>query len=157
MVVAVKDVDEKPDPSLDYRIVFDLTFYAKADEEKENFDSSSINWGIADIGRIMNLHVTAGIPTSRLDFVVAVHAEALPSFLNEETYQKKYRTSNPNVKLIKELSDAGIKFLVCGQSLTWMGYAKSDLVPQAKVTLTAQTTLSQYQLKGYALKQISSD
>ncbi|HCW06429.1 MAG TPA: hypothetical protein DGG95_03575 [Cytophagales bacterium] len=59
--------------------------------------------------------------------------------------------------MIEELSNAGVRFLMCGQSLNWMGDKKEMLVPQAKVSLTAQTTLSSYQLKGYALKMEKND
>jgi intracellular sulfur oxidation DsrE/DsrF family protein len=96
--------------------------------------------------------VAAGIPKEKIHLVVAVHGFASRSFFNNDAYQKKYKLNNPNGAVIEELVNKGVKFLICGQSLAWMGDKKEMLMPQAKVSLTAQTTLSSYQLKGYALK-----
>jgi intracellular sulfur oxidation DsrE/DsrF family protein len=156
-VVPVKQIDEAPDPKLDYNVVFDLTAYAKVDPKKDQLDSSQVNWGLGDLARIYNLHVAAGIPQKKINFVVAVHGAALFSFLSNEEYKKKYKTDNPNVSLIKELNDAGVKFLACGQAMNWLGIEKPMLLPQTKVTLTAQTTLTSYQLKGYASKAMGNE
>lgn len=157
MVVAVEGIDELPDPNLEYNMVFDFTAIPTVGESKSKMDSAEVNWGLTDIGRIYNLHVAAGIPKEKIHFVVAVHAFAARSFLKNEEYKKRFKIDNPNLSIIDELDKLGVKFLVCGQSLTWMGDKKEMLLPQAKVSLTAQTTLSSYQLKGYALKSMNND
>jgi len=156
-VAVVEGIDELPDPKLEYKIVIDFTTFPTVGENKSKMDSSSTSWGIADIGRIYNLHVAAGVPKEKIHFVVAVHSFASRMFFNNDAYRNKYKIDNPNLEAIEELAKAGVKFLVCGQSLTWMGDKKEMLMPQAKVSLTAQTTLSSYQLKGYALKTIKDD
>jgi len=157
MVVAVDGIDELPDPSLEYNMVFDFTAIPTVGESKDKMDSTEVNWGLTDIGRIYNLHVAAGIPKEKIHFVVAVHAFASRSFLKNEEYKKRFKIDNPNLAIIDELDKLGVKFLLCGQSLNWMGDKKEMLLPQAKVSLTAQTTLSSYQLKGYALKSLNND
>jgi intracellular sulfur oxidation DsrE/DsrF family protein len=156
-VAVVEGIDEKPDPSQTYNIIFDFTAFAEREDKEDKVDSASVNWGLSDIGRILNLHVAAGVPKEKLNFVAAVHGFSTTSFFTNEAYREKYKTDNPNIKIIEELSKVGVKFLVCGQSLNWMGYKKEMLLPQAKVTLTAQTTLSSYQLKGYAMKDMGND
>lgn len=156
-VAVVEGVDEKPDPNQSYNIVIDFTAFAERDEKKGKIDSASMNWGLTDIGRVFNLHAAAGIPKEKINFVAAVHGYATTSFFTNEAYREKYKMDNPNIKLIEELGKAGVRFLICGQSLTWMGYKKEMLLPQAKVSLTAQTTLSSYQMKGYALKDMGND
>ncbi|HTH56997.1 MAG TPA: DsrE family protein [Cyclobacteriaceae bacterium] len=157
MVVAVDGIDELPDPTLEYNMVFDFTAIPTVGENKFKMDSTEVNWGLTDIGRIYNLHVAAGIPKEKIHFVVAVHAFAARSFLKNDEYKKRFKIDNPNLSIIDELDKVGVKFLVCGQSLSWMGDKKEMLLPQAKVSLTAQTTLSSYQLKGYALKSMGND
>ncbi len=155
-VAEVPHIDERPDPKLQYNIVIDLVSFSKV-RGRNKLDSSAINWGLSDIGRFYNLHVAAGIPREKINIVVAVHGGATHSFLNHHAYAEKYKTDNPNVDIINKLHAAGIRFLVCGQSITWMGYSKEKLLPEARITLTAQTTLTSYQLKGYALKELSND
>lgn len=156
-VAVIDGIDELPDPKLDYNIVVDFTTFPTVENNKEKIDSSGTNWGLVDLGRNINLHVVAGVPKEKIHYVVAVHGYAVKSFLNNEAYRKKYKIDNPNLKIIEELGNAGVKFLVCGQSLNWSGDKKEMLVPQAKVSLTAQTTLSSYQMKGYALKMERND
>jgi len=157
MVVVVDGIDELPDPKLDYNMVFDFTAIPTVGEDKGKMDSTEVNWGLTDIGRIYNLHVAAGIPKEKIHFVVAVHAFAARSFLKNDEYKKRFKIDNPNIGIIEELDKVGVRFLLCGQSLNWMGDKKEMLLPQAKVSLTAQTTLSSYQLKGYALKSMNND
>jgi intracellular sulfur oxidation DsrE/DsrF family protein len=156
-VVVVDGIDELPDPNLEYNMVFDFTAIPTVGESKYKMDSAEVNWGLTDVGRIYNLHLAAGIPKEKIHFVVAVHAFAARSFLKNEEYKKRFKIDNPNLSIIDELDKIGVKFLVCGQSLNWMGDKKEMLLPQAKISLTAQTTLSSYQLKGYALKTMGND
>lgn len=155
-VARVEAIDEVPDPSLTYNVVVDFTAFAELEDSKHKPDSAQVNWGLTNIGRVYNLHVAAGVPASKINMVIAVHARAQYTFLNNESYRKRFKTDNPNLPLVRELSDAGIKFLVCGQSLHFFKIDRKELVPEAKVTLTAQTTLTSYQLKGYALMKMEN-
>jgi intracellular sulfur oxidation DsrE/DsrF family protein len=145
------------DPKVDYNVVFDLPIHNRVGGKDSKFDSASINMGLNDIGRIYNLHAAGGVPKDKIHFVVAVHAMAEASFFTNEAYQKKYKMNNPNIALIEQLDKAGVRFLLCGQSHNWLGYTKDQLIPQAKLTVSAQTTLTQFQSKGYALKVMTED
>jgi intracellular sulfur oxidation DsrE/DsrF family protein len=71
--------------------------------------------------------------------------------MNNEEYKKKYKTDNPNLDLFKALSDAGVKIFVCGQSLIARDINKDKMVPQVKIASSMLTTMTTYQLKGYAM------
>ncbi len=145
-VIPISNVDEVPDPTIEYKIVINATGHSK--------DSSKVNWVIYNIGRYFNLHVAAGIPKENIEIVVAVHAWAFDSFLKNEAYRSEFEIDNPNLAIISELKNAGVRFLVCFQTLANSGYSKELLVPEAVLTLTAQTTLTSYQMKGYALLEM---
>ena len=158
MVLTIKEVDYKPDPSLEYKIVVDFTaFNQLKPEEKENYEikPEEVNWGLGQLGRQLNLHVGAGIPKENITLVAAVHGIASKSFMTNEAYNKMYQMDNPNLDLLTMLHEAGVEFLLCGQSLGEID--RKDLLPFAKVTFTAQTTLSEFQMKGYALKILEND
>jgi intracellular sulfur oxidation DsrE/DsrF family protein len=158
MVINVDGVDHKPDLTLKYNIVVDFTVFAKEDTEDENSEvmkPDEVNWGLGALGRLMNLHVGAGIPQENVKIVAAVHGVASDSFLTNEAYNARYKMDNPNIALLNQLSAAGIEFWLCGQSLGET--EKKDLLPMAKVAFTAQIILSEYQMKGYALKVLMND
>lgn len=142
-IIPVKDPTEIPDPNIDYKILFELT--------GNNPDSTlkDINYGLDEIARIINLHVASGIPVKRIIPVIVVHAGAVNAIKNNEAFQKKYKMDNPNIKLIDDLKKIGAKFIVCGQAMEFFDSKKEELLPDIKLSLTAQTVLTHYQLKGY--------
>jgi intracellular sulfur oxidation DsrE/DsrF family protein len=143
-VAPVKEIDEKPDPNIRYKLLMELTSF---DDKEEAL--KEINGPLGEVARKINLHVAAGIPKNRIDLVLVVHAGALFAFTNNEKYKRKYGVDNPNITLIKELQDFGAKIIVCGQAMTWLRLERSDMLPGIKQALTAQTVLSTYELKGY--------
>lgn len=158
LVVDVNEVDYKPNPNMEYKVVVDFTVFEKIDPKEEDsrgIKPDVVNWGLGEIGRLINLHAGAGIPQKNIKFVAAVHGLASQSFMTNEAYNKMHKMDNPNIELLNELSAAGVEFMICGQSLGQI--KKSDLLPLAKLTFTAQTVLTEFQLKGYALKVLKND
>ena len=83
--------------------------------------------------------------------VVVVNGPALNAFALNDIYKEKYKVDNPNLKLINDLSAIGTRFIACGQAMAFQEIKKEALLPLIKISLTAQTALSHYQLKGYVL------
>ena len=152
-VVPVQQIDEKPDPAMQYKLLFELTGFALKDQDSTA--KTDINLALAEIARQINLHEANGIPRKNIDVVIVLHASAMYCFLTNEKYKKKYGIDNPNIPLIKELQDYGVKMLVCGQAMTFFNLETEDLVPGIKQVLTAQTVISSYQLKGYVYYDMS--
>jgi intracellular sulfur oxidation DsrE/DsrF family protein len=135
--------EEKPDSSLDYNIVIEV---------EHAIDSpDSVNWALNNVARLLNIHVMAGVKPEKLHVVLAIHGGAAYSILNNEAYERKYNVSNPNLLLFEELEKAGVKMFVCGQSLIARKIDRMKMVPEVKVASSMLTTLTSYQLKGYAV------
>jgi intracellular sulfur oxidation DsrE/DsrF family protein len=147
-VAPVVNPDEVPDQKMQYKLLFELT--------ANNPDSSikEINYGLVEVARILNLHVASGIPIKNIIPVVVVHAGALHALKNNEYFNKKYKSDNPNIKLIGELEKLGTKFIACGQAMTFLEIQKEAFLPVVKVSLTAKTVLTNYQLKGFVLMAV---
>ena len=78
-----------------------------------------------------------------------VHGAALNAITNNVYYKEHFKTDNPNIKLIDDLTALGAKFIACGQAMAFADIKKESLLPVVKVAVSAKTTLSSYQLKGY--------
>lgn len=134
--------DEKVDPTLDYNIVVEVvTSNNKPDE---------VNWALNNVARMLNLHAMAGVPQEKMNVVLAIHGGAAFTVMNNEEYKKKYKVDNPNLDLYQALEEAGVKLFVCGQSLLARDINKEKMVPQIKIASSMLTTMTTYQLKGYA-------
>ncbi len=144
-VVPVKNQEEIPDPKMTYKLLFELTM--------NNPDSTiqELNYGLVEVVRIINLHAASGIPLKNIIPVIVAHGGVLHSLKNNEHFRKKYKIDNPNIKLIGDLEKFGTKFIACGQAMSFLDIQKEAFLPQVKVSLTAKTVISGYQLKGFVL------
>lgn len=143
-VIPVTNVTEKPDPTMQYKLLMEEVIPIK-----DSAAAKEISEGLAEVGRIINLHTASGIPKNKLDVVVVVHGPALYALYTNEVYKKKWGIDNPNIVLINELMKNGVKFIACGQAMNFFDVKQEEMVPNIKISLTAQTVLSNYQLKGY--------
>ena len=134
--------EEKPDPGLDYNIVIEIVTGSDSPD--------SINWALSNVARLINLHVMGGVPQEKLKVVLAIHGSAAFTILNNKAYRAKYGVENPNLKLFQELKQGGVQMFVCGQSLIARKIDRFNMVPEVKIATSMLTTLTTYQLKGYA-------
>jgi len=142
-VIPVDNPTEIPDASIDYKLLFEIT------ENNPDSAASIDNYDLVEVARVINLHVASGVPLKKIFPVIVVHGPALNALKNNEYYQKKYKMDNPNIKLINELANVGAKFIACGQAMAFTDTKREALLPLVKISLTAQTALSSYRLKGY--------
>lgn len=134
---------EKPDPKMDYKIVVEVT--------SDNPKPASIHEFFEKVAAVVNLHALGGIPANKLHVVMVIHGPAAQYIVDNENYQKAFHTDNPNLPLFTALKEAGVKIFVCGQSLIKRKIDPATIAPEIKVALSAITTLTTYQLKGYAV------
>jgi intracellular sulfur oxidation DsrE/DsrF family protein len=135
--------EEKPDPALEYNIVIEI--------ERANATPDSVNWALHNVARLLNLHSAGGVPKEKMHVVLAIHGGAAFTVMNNNAYKAKYGVDNPNMGLYEELQQAGVKMFVCGQSMIARKIDRFNMVPEVKIATSMLTTLTTYQLKGYAL------
>ncbi len=151
-VLPVNGITEKADSTMKYKLVISLTTgTSDADKIKE------LNRGLAEAGRIVNLHLAAGVQRANLEVVIVTHGKAIYALLNNDAFKKQFKTDNPNNTIIKELEDAGARFVACGQAMQFLEVKNEALLPEVKIALAAKVALSTYQLKGYALFDIDEE
>jgi intracellular sulfur oxidation DsrE/DsrF family protein len=133
---------EKPDPNLKYKIVLDI--YSGADQPSE------VNPALFNTARMLNLHAVGGVPKENLDVVLAIHGPAAFTVMDNEAYKAKYGTDNPNLGIITELDQAGVKLYICGQSLLVRKIEVNRIAKEIKPALSMLTIVTTHQLNGYA-------
>lgn len=131
------------DPSLEYKIIVDVMTGSD--------DKSSVFFSMNNVARMLNLHALAGVPKERMHVVLAIHNAAVWSVLTDASYKERFGSTNPHTPLIRELVDNGVKVVVCGQSLIKQKIAPDQLLEGIEVATSALTTITEYQLRGYAV------
>jgi intracellular sulfur oxidation DsrE/DsrF family protein len=147
-VIPVENPTEIPDPNKEYKLLFELTATNPDSTAKE------INESLDEVARILNLHYASGIPTKNIIPVIVIHGPGLDAVKTNEAYNKRHKIDNPNLALVNDLENIGAKFIACGQAMAFFGVERADLLPEVKITITAQTVLSNYQSQGYTLYAI---
>jgi intracellular sulfur oxidation DsrE/DsrF family protein len=133
---------ELPDPSLTYKIVFDISKAAgKIDE---------VNPTLNGIARFINTLAKAGVPADHRKIAVVFHQQGTPAVLNNDEFKARNQGhDNPNIALIRELAKAGVDFRVCGQALIAGKIDPKMVQPEIEIDLWAATTLANLQMRGY--------
>ncbi len=142
-VSTVPNASVTPDPNLDYKIIVDVMTGGE--------DKSEVFFSLNNVARLLNLHIMAGVPKERLHVVVAIHNAAVWSVITDAVYKERFGVDNPHTPLFKEMSGNGVRIVVCGQSLIKQKITHDQLIDGIEVATSALTTLTEYQLRGYAL------
>jgi intracellular sulfur oxidation DsrE/DsrF family protein len=133
---------EMPDPSLAYKIVFDI---GKASPKIDE-----VNPGLTFISRFFNTLAKGGVPADHRKFVVVFHQEGTEIALNNAAYKAlKDGHDNPNIPLIKSMKQAGVDFRVCGQGVLARKIDMATILPEIQIDQWAMTTITNLQLRGY--------
>jgi len=139
----VPGAKELPDPSMTYKVVFDLgTAAPKIDE---------VNPGLMMVERYLNTLAKYGVPPAHRKLAVVFHQKATEVILNNETFKARNEGhDNPNIGVIRSLKKAGVDLRVCGQAVLANKIDPKTIQPEIELDLWALTTLVDFQLKGYA-------
>lgn len=133
----------QPDRKATYKVVFSLT--------KDSDKPDRANPGLERVARTVNLYVNAGVPLKHLHFVAIASGQATTIALNDEQYRKQFGVANPNLPIIAQLKSAGVDVAVCGQAVAEHQYDDAWIDRQVTLALSALTTVTELQQKGYAL------
>lgn len=130
-----------PVPDTEYNIVIDLKTLQR--------DKASLNPGLNNVARMMNLHGLGGVKAEDLNVAVVIHGGATDLVIDNKAYQKRYELDNPNLELINTLKEAGVELYVCGQSLIAREYAFDEVNTRIKKGLSMLTVFTTYMNTGY--------
>ncbi|TCK64786.1 intracellular sulfur oxidation DsrE/DsrF family protein [Winogradskyella wandonensis] len=137
----VENPEVATDTNATLKVIFDVS--------KSPEDTSKINSYIVTAARFLNMHADAGMDISQLKVALTIHGGAWKDILTDDEYFKKYGTKNPNTQLIKQLNDAGVDIILCGQTANFRNVSRLEANPDVKFALSAMTALLQYQNNGY--------
>ena len=126
-----------------YKVVFEITGYDNPGGLNRNLDR---------VARFLNLHAKNGVAPENIQAAVVLHGAALVNALNEESYQTRFDSENPNRDIAEALSAAGVQFFVCGQSMGGRGVGKEELAEPFRLATSALTMVHELQAEGYTLQ-----
>ncbi len=141
--IAAVDTDFKIPKRAKFKILFDA---------EKGAEPGKINRTLNSAARFINMHAEAGVPVKNMKLAIVVHGKASLDMMRSEAYKARFDgMDNGSAKLIKALTDKGIRVILCGQSAAFHGIDKDDLAPGVEMALSAMTAHALLQQKGYTL------
>lgn len=138
-IVALPAAEEQPRKGA--KVVFDVTGGA---------DATAVNPGLERAARLLNLYGAAGLTAKDGKIVVVLHGDATKAALGEAGFAKHFKAEkNPNAALLRDLDQAGVTVLVCGQSLHAKGFSPDEVTRPVRVAASAMTAVTNRQADGY--------
>lgn len=127
----------------DFKVVFDIMNSPDSPTE--------LNKSIETAARFLNMHAQQGVPLAKMKVALVVHNQASKDIITNAAYQNRYGVDNPNADLVRQLMDAGVQFIFCGQSSLSRNFPAKETIPGVQLSLSAMTALIQLQNNGYRL------
>jgi ubiquinone/menaquinone biosynthesis C-methylase UbiE/intracellular sulfur oxidation DsrE/DsrF family protein len=139
-VVPLPDAAEAPVKGS--KVVFDVTGVAKEPGQPLP--------GLARAATLLNLAGSAGLKPADLEIVVVLHGDAASAALDDGAYKELTGAAHPHADVMKKLKGAGVKLLVCGQSLARKGYDPKRVRSEVSIAASAVTAVVNLQARGFA-------
>lgn len=142
VVPDVPGATDTPDPSRTYRFVFDMQSVADA--------ADTVSPSVTGVAKLINTYRAHGVPAGHIEATAVFHGRSIVLVTKDETYRNRTGgKANPNVAILKQLADAGVKFVVCGVSARDQNYTAADLLPLAHLNMSATITFFELQSRGF--------
>lgn len=131
----------QPDENSEYKVLFHITTAS----EREG-----VNVSLWKIARLINLLENAGVAKKNIHIAAAISGPATPIVLTEKAHLAKAKKSNPNLDLMKKLTEYGVDIHLCGQAAGEQNVDPETEVNEfTKLTLSALIDILHYKKLGY--------
>jgi intracellular sulfur oxidation DsrE/DsrF family protein len=110
---------------------------------------NDINQRLHTVAKLLNLYALAGVPDDKVHLVVLFYGRGVDLALSDQAYRQKFGHPNPNAPLIRQLRQANVEMVVCGQALGHQNFVASSIRPGMTLALSALTVREELQAAGY--------
>jgi intracellular sulfur oxidation DsrE/DsrF family protein len=142
---AAKDIpgaQQMPDPAMTYKVVFDISHATPKIDQ--------VNPGLITVARYLNTLAAHGVPADHRQFVVVLHQGGTDMALDNAAFRARHNGhDNPDIALIRSLTNAGVEVRVCGQAVLARKIDPKTIQSDIHLDLWALSTIVNYQLEGY--------
>lgn len=134
--------DAADQPAQGTKVVFDVTAVAReAGKPVPALERAAV---------LLNLAGASGLQPADLEVAVVLHGEATYAALESKAFRERFGRENENAVLIERLGKAGVKVLVCGQSLVKKEIDRTAVRTDVAVAASALTAVVNRQRIGFA-------
>lgn len=140
----IPNAHELPDPNMNYKVVFSVN--------RDPQSPGDVNPMFNAIATYMNTLGQHDVPPEHRNIVAMIHhrADGFDIVMSNEAYKKRHGRDNPNIEIIRKLTQAGVDIRLCGQGLIGREIDAKDVNPDIQIDLWAMTSIINLMMGGYA-------
>ena len=140
----IPNAHELPDPNTNYKVVFSVNRDPESPDE--------VNPMFNAIAVYMNTLGQHGVPPEHRNIIAMIHhrTEGFDIVMSNEAYKERHGRDNPNIEIIRKLTQAGVDIRLCGQGLVGREIDTKDVNPDIQIDLWAMTSIVNLVMDGYA-------
>ena len=135
--VIMKGGTHAPVPNVTFAVPTDQTYKVSWDINVGSAKPGEANANFEVPPRFVNQAAVLGIPRANVQVAVVVHGTAGEELLVNEEYRARKGVDNPNIALLEEMSKAGIRIILCGQTAANKKMPRDKILPFVLVAPSA--------------------
>jgi intracellular sulfur oxidation DsrE/DsrF family protein len=129
----------------------DREYKVVKDVSRSSDKPGELNRNLEAMARLLNMQARAGMPVDALEAAIVVHGPAIRDLLNDDAYEERFGSANPNTGLLEALAEAGVKIYLCGQTAGARGFSPETIHPSVTMALSAMGAHVRLSEEGYTL------
>jgi intracellular sulfur oxidation DsrE/DsrF family protein len=135
--VIMKGGSHSPVPNPTFTVPADLVYKVAWDTHVGAAKPGDANPAYEVPARFINQGAALGLPRQNVQVAIVVHGTAGEDVLDNAEYRARKGVDNPNIPLLEELSKAGVKIILCGQTAANKKMPREKLLPFVQVAPSA--------------------
>jgi intracellular sulfur oxidation DsrE/DsrF family protein len=140
-----------PVPNPTFAVPTDLTYKVEWDINVGSAKPDEVNDRYNVPARFLNQAAAIGVPRANVAAAIVVHGTAGEEMLNNEEYRARKGVDNPNIRLLEEMSRAGVRIILCGQTVASRKMPRDRILPFVQVAPSAAWAHAVLQRQGYTV------
>ncbi|HEY3286046.1 MAG TPA: DsrE family protein [Gemmatimonadaceae bacterium] len=130
------------DKTVEYKVLWDVSTAPARPSEMPA--------GMARPANFLMIADANGIERAKVHLALIISGGAVGSVMTNEAYQAVNGVDNPNIALMKAMSDAGVQIIVCGQAMAGRKISREQVLPFVLVATSATFARATLHAQGYA-------
>ncbi len=149
--VIMKGGTHAPVPGATFAVPVDLAYRVEWDINVGSAKPDEVNDRYNVPARFLNQAAAIGVPRANVAVAIVVHGTAGEEMLNNEEYRARKGVDNPNIPLLEEMSRAGVRIILCGQTVASRKMPRDRILPFVQVAPSAAWAHAVLQRQGYTV------
>jgi intracellular sulfur oxidation DsrE/DsrF family protein len=118
-----------PVPNVTFGVPTDFAYKVVWDIEVGGTKPGELNDEYNVPARFVNQGAALGLPRWNVSAAVVIHGTAGEEMLTNEEYKARKGVDNPNIAILEEMSKAGVKIILCGQTVDSRKMPRDKILP----------------------------